>query len=409
MQGKNKQLVRILESELKSALKKGWSFLLLGPRQTGKTTLIKNILLNTGNKAEYYLQDPSARLELEADPGRIIRQVEAMKGRPVVFVDEAQKVTEVFDAAQFLIDKKKASFILTGSSARKLRRKGANLLPGRIKRFYLDPLCWAELGLIKENNIVKLAAKNINQNSKYSFSDSLVYGSLPAIARMRESERGDVLRSYTEIYLEEEIRAEALSRKIGAFSRFLELAAAESGTSPNLTKLSNESGVSAPAIKEFYRILEDTLVVERVDPFLRNSRKRILSSPRYYFFDIGVRNALARLPLSRGLVNAQKGILFEHAVILEIKRRIRALGKNYKVHYWRTSGGAEVDCVIDLGDEVIPIEIKSSKTVSLSELKGLSSFLNEYKKIAKQGYIISLEGKKEKLAENIIRLPWNEI
>lgn len=409
MQGKNKQLLRIVEAALKNTMKKGRSLLLLGPRQTGKTTLIQNILRDAGNKTEYYLQDPSTRLELEADPGRIIRQVEAIKGKPIVFVDEAQKVTEVFDAAQFLIDKKKASFILTGSSARKLRRKGANLLPGRIKRFYLDPLCWAELGLVKENNIKKLAIGNVNSSQKYSFLDSLVFGSLPAIVSLKENDRADVLRSYTEIYLEEEIRAEALSRKIGAFSRFLELAAAESGTSPNLTKLSNESGVSSPAIKEFYRILEDTLIVERIDPFLRNSRKRILSSPRYYFFDIGVRNALARLPLSRELINAQKGALFEHAVILEIKRRIRALGKDYKVHYWRTSGGAEVDCVIDLGDEVIPLEIKSSKTVSLSELKGLSSFLSEYRSIAKQGYVIGLEGKKERLAENITRLPWNEI
>lgn len=409
MQGKNKQLFRILETKLQKTLKNGGSFLLLGPRQTGKTTLIQNILKNVKNKSEYYLQDPSVRIEIEADPGKIIRQVEAIEGNPIVFVDEAQKVTDIFDAAQFLIDKKKASFILTGSSARKLRRQGVNLLPGRIKRFYLDPLLWSELGLIEENNISGLAIKNTNKDSKYSFTDTLVYGSLPAMVNLKENERGDVLRSYAEIYLEEEIRAEALSRKIGSFSRFLELAAAESGTNPNLTKLSNESGVSAPAIKEFYRVLEDTLIIERVDPFLRNSRKRILSSPRYYFFDVGVRNALARLPLSRELINAQKGILFEHAVILEIKRRIRALGKDYKVYYWRTSGGAEVDCVIDLGNEVIPIEIKSSKTVSLSELKGLRSFLDEYKNLAKQAYVIVPEGKKEKLTENITALPWNKI
>lgn len=409
MQGKNKPLFRVLEATLKTALKKGWSFLLLGPRQTGKTTLVQKILQDTLNKTEYYLQDPSVRLELETDPGKIIRQIEAIKGKPVVFVDEAQKVTEIFDAAQFLIDKKKANFILTGSSARKLRRKGVNLLPGRIKRFYLDPFIWAELGLIKENHISQLAIKNINQNFNYSFSDTLIYGSLPAIAKMKKSERADFLRAYSEIYLEEEIRAEALSRKIGAFSRFLELAATESGTSPNLTKLSNESGVSAPSIKEFYRILEDTLVIERIDPFLRNSRKRILSSPRYYFFDIGVRNALARLPFSPNLINAQKGVLFEHAVILEIKRRIRALNKDYKLYYWRTSGGAEVDCIIDLGDEVIPIEIKSSKTVSLSELKGLVSFLNQYKNLVKQAYVIVPEGRKEKLTEKITRLPWDEM
>lgn len=409
MQGKNKQLLRILEDNLRQTINRGHSLLLLGPRQTGKTTLVQKILSGIKNKVEYYLQDPAIRLELEADPGKIIRQVEAIAGRPAVLVDEAQKVPEIFDAAQYLIDKKKAIFILTGSSARKLRRKGANLLPGRIRKYHLDPLTWAELGLAGAGDILGLKCKNVNQNTKYSFVDSLVYGSLPAIAGMKEKERVDYLRSYTEIYLEEEIRAEALSRKIGAFSRFLELAAAESGTSPNLTKLSNESGVSSPAIKEFYRILEDTLIVERIDPFLRNSRKRILSSSRYYFFDIGVRNALARLPLSGSLINAQRGILFEHAVILEIIRRIRALNKNYKLHYWRTSGGAEVDCIIDLGDEVIPIEIKSSKSIASSELKGLFSFLNEYKRLVKKAYVITMSGKKEKLAKNIISLPWNEI
>jgi len=185
------------------------------------------------------------------------------------------------------------------------------------------------------------------------------------------------------------------------------LAANESGGNPNLTKLSNESGVSAPAIKEFYKILEDTLVVERIDPFLRNARKRILASSRYYFFDLGIRNALARVPLTRELINAQKGVLFEHAVILEIKRRIRLLGKNYQVYYWRTSGGAEVDCVIDLGREVIPIEIKSGSNVRLGDLKGLRNFLEEYSDIAKIGYVITTGERKEKLADNIMAIPWN--
>lgn len=116
------------------------------------------------------------------------------------------------------------------------------------------------------------------------------------------------------------------------------------------------------------------MIAERVDPYLKNSRKRILSSSRYYFFDLGVRNTLARLPLVKELFNAQKGILFEHAVVLEIIRRIRALDKNYKVYYWRTSGGAEVDCVLDLAGQIIPIEIKASKNVSLSEIKGLKVF-----------------------------------
>ncbi|MBU4016146.1 ATP-binding protein [Patescibacteria group bacterium] len=406
MQGKNKPLLRYLNTKINRLVAKRYSCLILGPRQVGKTTLVQNILKNVKNKIEYFLQNPSTRQEIEADPSKIIRQAEAFGGKPVIFVDEAQKAPEVFDSAQFLIDKKEASFVLTGSSARKLKRSGINLLPGRIKRFYLDPLLWGELGLLEKGSIADLAIKNINKKINYSFEDSLIFGSLPGIVMLPKEDRRDFLKSYAEIYLEEEIRAEALSRKIGAFSRFLELAAAESGTSPNLTKLSNESGVSQPSIKEFYRVLEDTLVMERVDPYLKNSRKRILSSPRYYFFDVGVRNSLARLPLDENAINAQKGTLFEHAVILEIIRRIRILNKNYKVYFWRTSGGAEVDCIIDLGNTVIPIEIKASKFVALSEIKGLKIFLSDYEKIAKRGYVITMGERKEKLAENIIALPW---
>lgn len=409
MQGKNKPLLRYLDAEISRLIAKKYSGLIFGPRQVGKTTLVQNILKNVENKIEYFLQNPSTRQEIEADPSIIIRQAEAFGGKPVVFVDEAQKVPEVFDSAQFLIDKKEASFILTGSSARKLKRSGVNLLPGRIKRFYLDPLLWGELGLLKEGFIAELAMENINKKINFSFEDSLIFGSLPGIVMLPKEDGRDFLKSYAEIYLEEEIRAEALSRKIGAFSRFLELAAAESGTSPNLAKLSNESGVSQPSIKEFYRVLEDTLVMERVDPYLKNSRKRILSSPRYYFFDIGVRNSLARLPLDKNTINAQKGVLFEHAVMLEIIRRIRILNKNYKVCFWRTSGGAEVDCVIDLGNSVIPIEIKASKFAALSELKGLKNFLADYKKVAKRGYVITMGERKEKLAENITALPWFEL
>jgi uncharacterized protein len=406
MQGKNKQLLRYLNTAIFGAIKDKHSSLILGPRQVGKTTLVNECLKNVKNISTYLLQDPSLRIELERDPSRLINQVRALKNNPYVFIDEAQKIPPLFDAVQVLIDNKDAQFILTGSSARKLKRHGINLLPGRIKRYHLDPLLWGEIGLVKDCTIKELSVKNINHDTLYSFEDTLIYGALPGIVTLPQKDRSDFLRAYAEIYLEEEIRAEALSRKIGAFSRFLELAAAESGTNPNLCKLSNESGVSQPTVKEFYNILEDTLVVERVEPYLKNARKRILSSSRYYFFDLGVRNVLARLPLTPGLVNTQKGVLFEHAVILEIIRRVRVLNKNYKICYWRTSAGAEVDCVVDLGGSVIPIEIKSSSFVAQSEIIGLKSFLNDYGKAAKHGYVITMGGKKELLADNITAIPW---
>ncbi len=406
MQGKNKPLLRYLNTAILNAIKKKYSSLILGPRQVGKTTLVNECLKGVKNTARYPLQDPSLRIELERSPSRLISQIRALKNNPCVFIDEAQKVPSLFDAVQVLIDNRDAQFILAGSSARKLKRHGVNLLPGRIKRYHLSPLLWGELGLVKDCTIKELCIDNINHRAPYSFEDTLIYGSLPGIVRLPQKDRSDFLRAYAEIYLEEEIRAEALSRKIGAFSRFLELAALESGTSPNLCRLSNESGVSQPAVKEFYRILEDTLVVERVEPYLKNARKRILSSSRYYFFDLGVRNVLARLPLTSGLVNAQKGILFEHAVMLEIIRRVKALNKNYKIRYWRTSAGAEVDCVVDLGSSAIPIEVKCSSFVAQSDIKGLKSFLSDYRKVAKRGFVITMGDKKETLSDNITALPW---
>lgn len=407
MSNENKQINRYLENDILKLLKSGYSGLILGPRQVGKTTLVRHILEGFKNTHNYFLQNPKTRADFERDPGKIIREVEAMEAKPIVFVDEAQKVPEIFDAAQYLIDEKKGQIVLTGSSARKLRRSGANLLPGRIKRYYLDPLLWGELGLIKENTIKDIAMANINEKGRILLEDLLVFGSLPGIVTLPKSEQEDFLKSYALIYLDEEIRAESLSRKIGAFSRFLELAAQESGTSPNYTNLSNEAGISVQTIKNYYQLLADTLVIEIVPPFLKNARKRILASPKYYFFDLGVRNVLARWPLSENTVNVQKGILFENFVMLEIIRRVRALNKDYKINYWRTSGGAEVDCVIDLGKEVIPIEIKSGSNIRISDLRGLKNFLEEYSDIAKIGYVITTGERKEKLAENIIAIPWN--
>ncbi len=407
MPGKYKAYQRNLGSSLESLISKGQSALILGPRQTGKTTLVKAVLPANRNVIIYSLQDPQIRLEIEKDPSLIIRQLKARTGRSLVFIDEAQKVPAIFDSIQLIIDEKAANFIITGSSARKLKRKGVNLLPGRVKAYRLDPLLWNEFGWIEKGITGLLPVDNINKLKHYTFEQSLIYGALPGIVAMDDDkERREMITAYTRIYLEEEIRAEALSRKIGAFGRFLELAAQESGTNPNLTKLSLESGVSVPTIKEFFSILEDTLVVEKVEPYLKNARKRILASPRYYFFDLGVRNAMARAPLTEDLLNVDKGKLFEHAVILEIIRRIRALNLGYKVYYWRTAAGAEVDCVIDTGTEVIPVEIKSGSNVRLSELKGLQSFIGAYRKLVKRAFVLTTGRLPEKLNDMITVVPW---
>jgi predicted AAA+ superfamily ATPase len=409
MQGVIKPLFRYASTPIREAITEERSFLLLGPRQVGKTTILTTSLQDAPCPLlTYFLQDPAVKIELERDPSRLIREARAINGRIMVFIDEAQKIPSLFDAAQVLIDEKKATIFLTGSSARKLRRKGVNLLPGRIRLFTLDPLLWGELGCLgggSEAPIPSLALQNINDTA-LAIEDTLIYGNLPGILSAPPKDAVDLLQAYARLYIEEEIRAEALSRAIGPFSRFLELAAMESGTAPSFTKLSQESGVSIPTIKGFYSILEDTMIVERVDAYIKNARKRILSSSRYYFFDIGVRNALARLPIVPELLKTQKGILFEHAVILELIRRVRLLKTNHRVYYWRTSGGAEVDCVLETHDELIPIEIKSASHVSPSDLTGLRSFIADYGENVKRAFIITMGQRLEKIDERITALPW---
>lgn len=407
MQGKNKQYIRDLEIAIRKRLGSGRSVLVLGPRQTGKTTLASVLLAGRKNVLEIPLQDPGVRREMEMRPESLIGRVRAGKPHPLVFVDEAQKIPALWDAIQLLIDRREAVFLLTGSSARKLKRTHANLLPGRLVRYQLDPLTWGELGMAGESRVKELKTPIHEPTVRYGLKDVMTFGSLPGIVTAPPRERVELLRAYSEIYLEEEIRAEALSRKLGAFSRFLELAAQESGTSPNLAKLSVESGVSQPAVKGFYEVLADTLVIERVEPFLRSARKRILASPRYYFFDTGVRNALCRLPLESSLAEAQKGPLFEHAVMLEIIRRVRQIGKGWRVHYWRTGGGAEVDCVLDTGQEVIPMEIKAMTRIRRSDIRGLISFLDTYPRLARHGWVVTMGGEPERLDDRITAIPWN--
>lgn len=410
MQGKTDILFRLIRTDLAADLKKSRSFFLLGPRQVGKTTLIRDLLREMPETMAFSLQNPKVRLAFERDPGLLIRRVGAAKTRTTVFIDEVQKVPELLDAVQLLVDEKKANFVLTGSSARKLKRAGTNLLPGRVKAFHLDPLSWSELGWAGENRVEPLAVPRADGSVEYTLEESMAFGTLPGIVTLKGGkDRREFLHAYAQMYLEEEIRAESLTRKIGAFSRFLELAAQESGTSPNFAKLSMEAGVSAPAIREFFNLLHETLVVERVEPFMRNARKRILSTPRFYFFDLGVRNALARLPMEPAAVRSQKGLLFEHAVVLELLRRIRILKKDFRLNFWRTSGGAEVDCVIDMGSEVIPIEIKAAKRVRLGELKGLKNFLEDYRPLAREGYVITMGDSAERLADNILCIPWRDL
>lgn len=397
---------RHLAISLKKTLKSNKSIFLLGPRQVGKSTLVKETLSKSFVFDSILLQNPELRIKYERDPSRLIHEYELNGAADLIYIDEIQKVPALFDSIQYLIDEHQKKFILTGSSARKLRRQGANLLPGRLILYHLDPLMWGELGLTKDNLIPEIALSNIKNPIEYNIEESMVFGTLPEIVSVKKEQRKEILKSYSTIYLEEEIRAEAISRNVGVFSSFLQLIAFESGGNPNFTKISQETGISVITIKEYFQILVDTLIIHQLPPFIKSARRRVAKTPKYFFFDIGVKNATADVPLEDNLINIDKGSLFEHFVILEIFRRQR-LNDSFKMYYWRTSTDLEVDLIIEINNKIIPIEIKSGKNIRISDLSGLNAFLDEHN--VKKGYVISQDNKPYKLDDRITVVPWNYI
>ncbi len=379
--------------KLKASLARGKSVLLLGPRQTGKTTLItQNIKIDKA----YNLFDTEVRRRFEQNPSRLAHDIQAQfadpKKTPLIFIDEVQAVPELLDVAQVLIDQQKAQFIFTGSSARKLKRgSSTNLLPGRVVELKLDPLNLTEL-----------------KDQTPTIIDLVVYGSLPGILNTKNSaDKEEDLISYVNIYLEEEIRAEALVRHLGHFSRFLETAAIESGNIINFSKISNDIGVAQTTIASYYQILQDCLVAERIEPFTKSAtRKRLTKSPKYLFFDLGVRRVCAKEGIQ--LNEKSYGRLFEQFIGLELIRQTRSWRPQADVLFWRDPSGPEVDYIVRYDASLTPIEVKWTTHPSAADIKHLKLFLKEYPE-AKKGYVICQTPETSQLADNIIAVHWSKL
>lgn len=386
-----KYIPRMLEERIRHTLGRDKSILLLGARQTGKTTLINRFK----HDLSVSFVQPDIRQRYEKSPHLLKGEVESLvtgkaKKRPLVILDEVQKVPVILDVVQDLIDLRKANFILTGSSARKLRRGARiNLLPGRVAAFRMDPF-----------SLQELPPKDLIER--------LIYGSLPGILSVEApSDREEDLDSYVTTYLEEEVRAEAIVRNLGDFARFLELAASESGGIINLRKLSQEIGVSHTTIGAYYQILEDCLIAERIEPLTRSkTRKKLTKSEKYLFFDLGVR----RLAAAEGpkLSRDTMGSIFEQFIGLELLRFIHVKGRGTKMRFWRDPDGPEVDWVIDKGGLYTPLEVKWTENPQPGDIRHLEIFLSEYKS-AKQGFLICRVPRKAKLSERVSALPWQFI
>ena len=382
-----KYIPRLLEGTIRRALQRNKSVLLFGARQTGKTTLMGRFEA----ALSVSLIRPDVRQRYEKAPHLLAGEVEALasRARPLVVVDEVQKVPALLDVVQDLIDRGRANFVLTGSSARKLRRGAAvNLLPGRVTTLRLDPFS------LREAPAPQLEAR-------------LLYGSLPGILAVPDAaDREADLESYVTAYLEEEVRAEALVRRVGDFARFLELAASESGQIVNLRRLSQEIGVSHTTIGAYYQILEDCLIAERIEPLSRSAtRKKLTKSEKYLFFDLGVRRLAAREGLR--LPRETMGRLFEQFVGLELVRCAHVRRLTTKIRFWRDPGGPEVDWVIDEDGAYTPVEVKWTDRPQASDVRSLELFLREYH--STKGYLVCRVPRKTQLSRRVVALPWQSV
>jgi uncharacterized protein len=406
---------RWYRSALEKQISKPLVHILFGARQTGKTTLLRELL--SGNSLSINLSDPEERTRHLADPGLFRKECEALpitKISSVVFVDEAQSVPSIFDAVQTLYDRDKTRwrFVLCGSSARKLRKTGANLLPGRCILHQLFPLILAERP-VKERHAelnrapllpMKSAAKMRSTFPPADLEERLTYGEMPGIVLMADEDRRLVLRSYVAIHLEEEMRREALVKDWGAFVNFLRLAAREAGHIVNFASISRDVGLSQPTIKSYYQLLEDMFIGFSVPAFSRSARKNLLSTPRFLFVDLGIQHAACGISPDINVIRANPGRYFEQWVGIEIWKRLQYNGSG-QLFYFRTKDGAEVDYIVEYEDRAIAIEVKWTDKPALQQVPGLVSFLRDHPAVRK-GYVICRCPRPIQLSKEIVAIPW---
>jgi predicted AAA+ superfamily ATPase len=329
------------------------SCFLWGPRQTGKSTLLRQ---RFPDAPLYDLLMASEFRRLSANPGLLREECLATgrKSGPIV-IDEIQKLPELLDEVHSLISRYGFRFILCGSSARRLVRGGGNLLGGRAVRLELFPLISGEI-------------------PDFSLDRALNHGLLPSHYLSNAPE--PLIEAYVGEYLKEEILAESLTRNLPAFQHFLEVASFSNGQTVNFASIAREVGLSAPGVRGYFEILVDTLIACWVPAWRKYAKRRVIQSPRFYFFDVGLVNELAhRGTLKPG--SFEYGAAFEHFIFMELRAYTSYKGGQPSITYWRTSSGFEVDFV--LGDATLAVEVKSTDNPTRDHMKGLRAWKTEHK------------------------------
>jgi predicted AAA+ superfamily ATPase len=366
--------MKIKKRLLEINLPPGKSAFLWGPRKVGKTYWISHAysgveiidLLQTDTLADYL-----------SHPALLRERYQNLKGQ--IIIDEVQKAPALLDEVHWLIENRRLSFILTGSSARKLRRGHANLLGGRAWRRTMTPLAYPEIG-------------------DFDLEKIMISGLLPP--HLLSPDPIEDLRSYIADYLKEEIVAEALTQNIPAFREFLHVAALTSSELLNYVNVASETGVSHKVVRTYFDILEDTYLGFRIQPWKKSKTRRMISTEKFYLFDVGVANYLAR---RKPLIGSQEfGKAFEHYILMELKAYQAYRSPDMQIAFWRTSTGREVDFI--LGDKDLAIEIKGSARVHEGDARSLQALLEDGP--VGSACIVSLEKQSRRLMKNIEVLPW---
>ncbi len=370
---RNVDLCKILENK---------SLFLFGPRQTGKSSFIKNQLMNNDIAMFWTLLDGRLRLKVLADPSILRQEVEVRNLRDcIIIIDEIQKCPELLDEVHFLIEERNIRFLLTGSSARKLRNSGVNLLGGRATQRHFHPFNFAEIG------------NHPNYNLSYIFE----HGLLPSMFLSSDIEED--LSAYVDTYLTEEIAAEGFSRNIPNFARFLTVASVSNSQLINYTNIASDSQVPVQTVKQWFQVLEDTLLGYQVESFTNTKKRKAITTSKFYFFDIGIARALRNIPAPKENTT-EFGEYFEHLICMELKSWIDYKHPRSNLTYWRSTSNMKVDFCID---EEIAIEVKSSSNVTEKHLKGLKALREEG--IFKR-YVVVCQEEHPRITDGIEILPW---
>ena len=352
------------------------SFFLWGARQTGKSTLLKT-LYSDSIWFDLLLSDVFERLQ--RDPSTFRETILAANPNKPVVVDEIQRLPTLLNEVHWLMTNKNIRFVLCGSSAQKILRTDTNLLGGRALRFELYPLIYKEI-------------------DDFDLTRALNHGLLPR--HYLSPNPGRLISSYIGSYLRDEILAEARIRNMASFSRFLEVAAFSNGEIVSYSNIAADCGVSAPTIKEYFQILEDTLTGRFLPSYQKRSKRRVIRAPKFYYFDLGIANyLLKRKSIEPG--SETFGRAFEHFIYQEIYAHSNYSGLHYPIRYWRTASQIEIDFV--LGDHEVGLEVKATDHAHHRHLRNLKHFGEEY--AVKKLILVSNDPQPRRIG-NIMVLPW---